>query len=105
MQTTETDARKQDALDTLRRHQQALQARGVIHAALFGSLARGEARADSDIDILIKLDSRNLPDVFQYAGLTMYIERLFPSRVDVVDLDALKPSIRGRAESEAIYAF
>jgi predicted nucleotidyltransferase len=96
---------KNDVLDILRRHEEALRSRGVVHAALFGSLARGEARPDSDVDILIKLDSSKLPDVFQYAGLTMYIEQLFPSPVDVVDLDALRPSIRGRAESEAIYAF
>jgi predicted nucleotidyltransferase len=96
---------KENALTILRDHEAALRARGVIHAALFGSLARGEERADSDVDILIKLDSDNIPDVFQYTGLTMYIEKLFPNRVDVVDLDALKPSIRGRAESEAIYAF
>ena len=96
---------KENVLNILRDHEQALRARGVIHAALFGSLARGEERADSDVDILIKLDSDNIPDVFQYTGLTMYIEKLFPNRVDVVDVDALKPSIRGSAESEAIYAF
>jgi predicted nucleotidyltransferase len=96
---------KEDVLDILRRNEPALRARGVAHAALFGSVARGEAHAASDVDILIKLDSDNVPDVFQYTGLTMYIERLFPSHVDVVDLDALRPSIRGRAEAEAIYAF
>lgn len=101
----ETVVNKNDVLDILRRNEEALRSRGVTHAALFGSLARGEAHADSDVDILITLDSGKLPDVFQYAGLTMYIEKLFPSPVDVVDLDALRPSIRGRAESEAIYAF
>jgi uncharacterized protein len=96
---------KQDALDILRRHQEALRARGIVHAALFGSVARGEQTPDSDVDILIKLAPDNIPDAFQYAGLTMFIEGLFPERVDVVDLDALKPSLRGRAEAEAIYAF
>jgi hypothetical protein len=42
----------QDALATLRRHENALRSHGVAHAAVFGSVARGENRPDSDLDIL-----------------------------------------------------
>jgi predicted nucleotidyltransferase len=41
----------EDAIATLRKYEAALRARGVIHAALFGSIARGDNRSDSDIDI------------------------------------------------------
>lgn len=45
-----------DIITRLKAHEAALKARGVAHAALFGSVARGEQRGDSDIDIMIELD-------------------------------------------------
>jgi predicted nucleotidyltransferase len=48
----------EEIIATLRLHQAELHRRGVRHAALFGSLARGESRRTSDIDILIELDPR-----------------------------------------------
>jgi len=44
-----------DAIQTLRRYEGALRERGVKHAALFGSLARGDNRSDSDIDIMVEI--------------------------------------------------
>jgi hypothetical protein len=96
---------KQDAIDILLRHQEALRARGVQHAALFGSVARGEASVESDLDIFVEISPDAKLDIFKYAGLKRFIEELFPGRVDVVDREALKPTIRGRAESDAVYAF
>jgi predicted nucleotidyltransferase len=51
---------KQDILARLRENEAALKARGVSHAALFGSRARGDQRPDSDIDILIDLAPETL---------------------------------------------
>jgi predicted nucleotidyltransferase len=44
-------------------------------------------------------------DVFSYAGLKRYITELFPDRVDVVNREALKASVRPSATAEAVYAF
>jgi len=46
---------RQQVIATLRAHEEELRRRGVRHAALFGSVARGEAISTSDIDILIEL--------------------------------------------------
>ena len=45
-----------EALETLRRSEPDLRARGVRRAAVFGSVARGDGRPDSDIDILVEID-------------------------------------------------
>jgi predicted nucleotidyltransferase len=47
---------REEIIATLRVHQAELRRRGVRHAALFGSIARGESKRTSDIDILIELD-------------------------------------------------
>ena len=95
----------QEAIAILREHRDDLRARGVRHAELFGSVARGEGRPDSDLDILIELEPSAELDVFAYAGLRRYIAELFSGPVDVVDRDALKRHVRPPAESDAIYAF
>jgi uncharacterized protein len=95
----------QDVLATLRRNESALRARGVRHAALFGSIARGDHRPDSDIDIMIEVDPDAHITVFDYVGLKEYIAGLFETPVDVVSRDGLKSYVRPAATADAIYAF
>ena len=53
------DMNGQEIIAKLRENEAELRARGVTHAALFGSRARGEATADSDTDIMIEIDPNN----------------------------------------------
>ena len=96
---------KQGIIARLRENEAALRARGVTHAALFGSRARGDGRHDSDIDIMIEIEPEAVQDVYAYVGLKSYIAELFAEPVDVVDRAALKPYVRPPAEAEAVYAF
>jgi predicted nucleotidyltransferase len=96
---------RNEALAILQQHQQELHARGVRHAAIFGSVARGEARPGSDLDILVELDPQARLDVFAYAGLKSYIAGLFEGEVDVVSRSNLKPHLRSTPEHEMVHAF
>jgi predicted nucleotidyltransferase len=53
----------------LQEYEAALRARGVAHAALFGSRARGDNRPDSDTDIMIEIDPDANVSVWGYVGL------------------------------------
>jgi predicted nucleotidyltransferase len=96
---------EQAILSCLRRNEAALKARGVIHAALFGSRARGDNRPDSDIDIMLDIDADTPIGLFEYVGIVNTIKDLFPIPVDVSDRTAIKAHVRPSAERDAIYAF
>jgi uncharacterized protein len=96
---------RQEIIAKLRDNESALRARGVNHAALFGSRARDEARADSDTDIMIEIDPDAPVGVYEYVRIKEYIASLFEGRVDVVDREGLKPYVRPAAMAEAVYAF
>jgi predicted nucleotidyltransferase len=94
-----------EALEALRRSEPDLRTRGVRRAAVFGSVARGDSRAGSDIDIMVEIDPEAHLTVFDYADLKDYITSLFDGPVDVVNRDGLKPYVRPAAMADAIYAF
>jgi uncharacterized protein len=93
------------AVATLRRYESALRARGIRHAAVFGSVARGDNRPDSDLDILVEFEPQAEASIYEYMRLKDYIAGLFEGPVDVIDRDALKPHLRAPSARDAIYAF
>ena len=95
----------QEIIARLRENEAALRARGVSHAALFGSRARGDYRPDSDIDIMVEVDPAAPVGVYEYVALKDYIAGLFDGPVDVVSRDGLKPYVRPAATTDAVYAF
>jgi uncharacterized protein len=92
-------------LRTLREHEDDLRRLGVEHAAVFGSVARGEARAGSDIDVLVDLDRERPMGIFEYARLKLYIGELLDGASDVVNRKTLKPLLRENILRDAVNAF
>jgi predicted nucleotidyltransferase len=88
----ELHRRRDDILAVAARH-------GVSNLRLFGSVARGEERADSDIDLLVDLaDDRGFDD---YLALIDELESLFARRVEVVIERSLSRHFRPYVEAEA----
>ncbi|MGA7936142.1 MAG: nucleotidyltransferase family protein [Kovacikia sp.] len=89
-----------DVLVILRQHWSDLKNLGVCSLSLFGSVARNEAKSDSDVDILFELEP---PITFdRYMDVKLYLEDQLGTRVDLVSWRSLKPQIRDVVEQEAI---
>ena len=95
----------QYVLETLRSHESDLRRLGVSHAAVFGSVARGEAGAESDIDVLVDLDENRPMGIFQYARLKLHINELLDGSSYVVNRRTLKPLLRANILHDLIHAF
>jgi predicted nucleotidyltransferase len=93
------------ALQTLREAEAALRAKGVAHAGIFGSTARGEQRANSDIDIIVDFDPSVPITIYDYVGIKDDIAELFEQPVDVIDRRGLKPQLRQPVSRDLVYAF
>jgi predicted nucleotidyltransferase len=74
---------------------------GAYNVRVFGSVARGEATAESDVDFLIDYDLKKITPWFP-AGLMLDLERLLNRKVDVVSTDSVHYFIKDRVLQEAI---
>ena len=92
---------RDSTLRLLSEHKPVLAQRfGVQRLALFGSFARGTARDDSDVDILVGFGEPPAPSDF--FGVQFYIEDLLGRPVDLVTETALRPQLRPYVERDAI---
>jgi predicted nucleotidyltransferase len=79
-----------------------LRGHGVSRLAIFGSLARGQEKPDSDVDILVEFD-RPI-GLFEFVSVQRYLERLIGRSVDLAMPDSLRPEMREAILAEAVYA-
>ncbi len=89
-------------LTLLKSNKRQLKKFGVGSIFLFGSMARGQARKRSDIDLLV--DFTRPIGLFEYARLKMYLEELLGRKVDLVTRQALRKELRENILHEAIRA-
>lgn len=79
---------------TLRAHTEELRAAGIRHLSLFGSMARGEARPDSDIDLAAELDPAARIGLFRLTALERRLSELLRRKVDLLPEPVRKERLR-----------
>ena len=96
---------KGSVIETLRQHEPELRAAGILHLRLFGSVARGEQTALSDVDLMAEFDRSKRLTLFGMAHLENRLSDLLGAKVELAWADAMKERVRARAMREAIHAF
>jgi predicted nucleotidyltransferase len=94
----------QDIFQTLREHLPELRQRYKVKSlGVFGSRVRAEARAESDIDILVEFEDQDAPlSLLEFIALKYYLSDLLGLKVDLVEKTALKPCIGRRILQEVV---
>jgi hypothetical protein len=92
---------RETVLKILSAHRQELSQMGVKSLALFGSVARNEARSDSDVDLLIEFSQA--VGLFALIDLKNHLENLLACPVDLGTPRSLKPILQAQVLKEAIY--
>jgi len=89
------------AIDEIREKSLPILSRyGAIRAGVFGSAARGKTRRRSDVDILV--DFPKAIGLFEFVGLKQELEEALHRKVDLVEYEAIKPSIKERILAEEV---
>jgi predicted nucleotidyltransferase len=94
-----------DVIAKLREHAPALRKRGIEHLYVFGSLARGDAGVDSDIDLAIDVDPESRFSLVTQASIGLDLEELLQRRVDIGTRTSLRSSLREDFERDRIPVF
>ncbi len=89
----------------LREHEGELKAAGIVHLRIFGSVARGEASAASDVDLLADFDKSKRLTLVKVGSLQSRLTDLLGVNVDLSSAEWMREPVKSRALREAVLAF
>ena len=96
---------KETVIAKVRNHEAELKSAGVLRLRLFGSVARDEARPDSDVDLMARFDKARCRTLFDYAGVEGRLAEILNVRVDLAPEDMMHEPVKAEAEREALLVF
>jgi predicted nucleotidyltransferase len=95
---------KQQIIEIIRANRPLLEEFSVKSVSVFGSAMRGEARPDSDVDILVEFEPDARIGFFAFARLQRRLSEILGRPVDLVTPDALHKAMKNRILKEAVHA-
>ncbi|MFO1028345.1 MAG: nucleotidyltransferase domain-containing protein [Acetobacteraceae bacterium] len=101
MPTTSLDAIRQ----RLATQEPELRRRGIRHLAVFGSVARGEDRPDSDIDLAVEIEPGRSFSLIRMEETRLLLEDTLRRKVDLGEVDSFRPQVRAAFERERVILF
>ena len=96
---------RREAIIELKRQADAIKALGATSLYLFGSVARDEAKAHSDLDLFIDYDPGGRFSLLELVGIKLLLEEKLGVQVDVTTRDSLHPMLRSDIEQTAVRVF
>ena len=93
--------KKDEVLKIIDLHREELQKMGVKSLDLFGSIARDEARIDSDVDFLVEFDGEI--GLFEFIKVRLFLEDILDCSVDMGTIDALREHLREVVTEDLIH--
>jgi uncharacterized protein len=97
--------KRDEVIAALRAHEPELRAAGVVRLSLFGSTARDEAGAGSDIDLLAAFDEARALSLLDMIGIENRLADLLGQPVDLNEEGTLRPRAQQSVSREAVRAF
>ncbi len=91
------------AIKELRSHREDLMSKGLLNIAVFGSVARGEEKPGSDVDLLVKT-SKDM-DAFRLAGVKAGLQDILGAPVEIVTLKEFNDSFDRSTQEEVVIAY
>ena len=95
----------QHVMQCLKATEPELRRRGVAHLSLFGSLVRGKAREDSDIDIAVEIEPGRSFSLIRMEDTRLLLEDVLGKTVDLGEVDAFRPAVRAAFEQDQVRVF
>ncbi len=105
MTTTTTTDEAERIIGVLRTHEAELRGAGIRHLSLFGSFARGDAEAASDIDLAAEFDPAARMDLFRLTALERRVTKILGRRVDLLPEPVEKSRLRANIDRDRRRAF
>ena len=96
---------RQAVIDRLKQNQSHLERLGLARVSLFGSTARGQAVAGSDVDLAVTLDEAAGIDLFRFAAISEQVRNLLGVAVDLVVEPARNARIQAQIDRDRLHVY
>ncbi|MCF6126168.1 DNA polymerase III subunit beta [Mesorhizobium sp. M7A.F.Ca.CA.001.07.2.1] len=96
---------RNEVIKRLQRNADAIKGMGATSLYLFGSILRGDAGPDSDLDLFIDYDPARRFSLIDLVGIKQFLEEKMSAEIDITTRDSLNPMLKADIEQSAVRIF